>query len=114
MKKIMSLCLLSFLYCICVCIIQIKFRNGNDVAVGILYSYSNILYLVGLWISFLLYGNSKTRKVLCNISCIVFQFCYIDLWISIHKTMPYESTFYIVFGLMIYTLEFFYLKYDQK
>ena len=114
MKKLISLCLLSFFYCTFVYIIQIKFRNGNDVAVGILYNYSNILYIVGLWISFLLYGNSKIRKVLCSISCIVFLFYYIDLWISIHKTMPYESTFYIVYGLLIYTLEFFYLKDDQK
>lgn len=114
MKKIMSLYLLSILYCISVFIIQSCYRNGNDVAVGILYGYSNLLYFVGLWITFMLYGNSKIRKILFGISCAVFQICYIYLWSINLKTMPYEGSFYIVYGVLIYVLEFVYLKHNQK
>lgn len=45
---------------------------------------------------------------------VVFQLYYIYLWISVHEAMPYEGTFYIAFGLLIYIIEFFYLKHNQK
>lgn len=114
MKKVISLSLLSLLYCTTVCIIQSYNRNGHDVAVGILYIYSSIIFLAGLWITFMLYGSSKLRKILCGISSVVFQLYYIYLWISVHEAMPYEGTFYIAFGLFIYIIEFFYLKHNQK
>lgn len=110
----MSLCLMSLLYCIFVCIIQHYFRDGNDAATGILYCFSTILYLVGLWLSFMLYGSSKIRKTLCGISCVVFLFIYSGLWVGVNKAMPYESIFYIAYGLLIYTSEFLYLKHNQK
>lgn len=101
---------LLLLYCVVVFFVQSRFRDGHGVSVGILYAFCDIEYIIGYLLTFLLYGESRNRHTLYKISSIVFLFIYLWVWANACPTMPYEGPFHIIWGLLIFIAEVYYLK----
>lgn len=108
-KRIMSVAMLSLVYILVTSFIQYRYKNSSDVGEGILYFYSNTLYILGFIITFLIYGNSKLRKWSSFIIGAIYILWYLYIWIDCVNFMPYEAPFYIVFGLLVFTIELIFI-----
>lgn len=109
-KKIISISVGLFAYIVISNIFHILFRGKHDIALGILYLYNDMLYIVGFIMTFLSYGYGKVNKILYIIFSIVFLLVYIYSWLIV-VDMPYEKFLYIGLGLLVYICEMGLLKY---
>jgi len=108
LPKMYSIIIGMFIYIIVSEIFHFFFRGKPDIALGILYIYNDILYLMGYVISFILYGYNKIRKCLFVVSSMLFLLLFIHSWWTVY-CLPYERFLYIGLGLIIYVCEVFFL-----
>lgn len=113
-KKITSITIGLFAYIIISNMFHTLFGGKHDIALGILYFYNDMLYMVGFIITFLSYGHDRINKILYVIFSIVYLFVYIYNWLII-VNMPYERFLYVGLGLLVYMCEVGYLSiYDSN
>ena len=113
-KKILSIILSSLAYISATSFVQYRYKNSFDVGEGILYFYSNTLYLTGFIVTFLMQGISMMRKWISSIIGAIYMVWYICIWVDCMDYMPYEAPFYIVFGLFLFIIEELVLKFLYK
>lgn len=109
-NKIISIIIGIFAYIVIANIFHILLGSKNDIALGILYIYSDILYATGFTITFLFYGYNKMYKILHATLSIIFLLIYLYYWLIVTE-LPYERFLYIGLGLLIYLGETGYLKH---
>lgn len=109
-KKINSISLGVFVYIIVSNMLHILFRGKHDIALGILYLYNDMLYIIGFIITFLFYGYGRVNKILYSIFSIAFLLVYVCSWLTV-ANIPYEKFLYIGLGLLIYICEGRVFKY---
>ena len=63
-EKIISIIIGIFIYIVVSCTLHSLLGGSHDVALGILYIYSDMLYMAGFTIAFLFYGLGKINKTL--------------------------------------------------
>ena len=108
-EKIISIIIGIFIYIVVSCTLHSLLGGSHDVALGILYIYSDMLYMAGFTIAFLFYGLGKINKTLHVVFSIIFLSIYVYCWITAIN-MPYERFLYIGLGLLVYIGERTYLK----
>ena len=108
-EKIISIIIGISVYIVVSCTLHSLLGGSHDVVLGILYMYSDMLYMAGFTIAFLFYGSGKINKTLHVVFSILFLSIYVYCWITAIN-MPYERFLYIGLGLLVYIGERAYLK----
>ena len=109
LQKIYSIIIGTVAYIIISHICHVLFRNKPDIALGILYIYNDILYVVGYVFTFMFYGYNKINRILFVILSVMFLLIFIYNW-WIVSCMPYERFLYIGLGVLVYICEVRYLR----
>ena len=109
-KKIISIIFFAIIYLVVVEIIEANFRTKDDFASGMLYSFSEALYSGGFILVFLTYNPDFHKNILFVLGSILVLTLYSMLWMDALSTMSYEGGFYLCWGILIYVLEFLWMK----
>lgn len=108
-QKIISIFIAIFTYLSISEIFHALFQGKRDIALGILYTYSDIYYVVGFTLTFLFWGKNRISRCIFAFLSSIFLIYYVYSWIKIDD-LPYERYLYIILGLMTYLCEYYHMK----
>ena len=94
LQKIYSIIIGLIVYLIISQIFHALFRGKSDIALGLLYIYNDILYIVGYTCTFMFYGYNKINRILFAIFSTIFLLISVYNW-WIVSCIPYEKFLYI-------------------
>ncbi len=109
LQKLYSIIIGAVAYIIISHLFHVLFRSKPDIALGILYLYNDMLYVVCYVFTFMLYGYNKINRILFVVSSILFLLILIYNW-WIVSSLPYERFLYIGLGVLVYICEVIYLR----
>ena len=112
-QKIYSIIIGLVAYIIISHIFHVFFRGKTDIALSLLYTYNDMLYIVGYIFTFMVYGSNKFNRILFGTLSIAFLLFFVYNWWVV-SSMPYERFLYIGLGLLVYICEYMYLKAIQN